>query len=522
MPCRVLGSGKYQITCSYSPSHRAVDMISGSGGTDYIVAHSQGTVVMCQTGIPNAKGSSGNRSYGNFVILSHQGGYQTLYAHMDWVEVKMGQSVGKNQRIGYMGNTGNSYGAHLHFEVRSPDGSRIEPLGYILGDLPGLKGGGSTSGGSSSGGGSSGSGSKGSSSKEQKPAQVEITQVKLSSVQGSEGKRDADALMGKKLLNQGVEILVQNGSKIYMPAVISAGLEWSRKGAPGSLSFECIMDKELNIREGNPVSLRYNGKNVFYGYIFEKSESEPFKLSVSCYDQLRYLKNKTSMAHSGKSYSQLLKEIAAKYQLKCGSVESTGFKMGRKLEEGTLFDILGDASDETVMKTGKLYVLYDDFGKLCLKNIQSMFVPIMIDESAAGQYKYSSSIDKDVYTKIVLAKDDDTGGVRELYVANNQQAQKDWGILEYYEAQNDMTAAQLRESAKLLMNYYGKKRRSLSLQKCFGDIRVRGGSSVVVYLKTNDKSIRNIMVVEKVKHSFEPGIHTMDLDLSGINGEFVV
>ena len=60
-----------------------------------------------------------NSSYGNYCIINHGNGYATLYAHQKQLPlVKVGDTVSKGQVIGYVGNTGNSYGAHLHFELR--------------------------------------------------------------------------------------------------------------------------------------------------------------------------------------------------------------------------------------------------------------------------------------------------------------------------------------------------------------------------------------------------------------------
>ncbi len=70
--------------------------------------------------------------------LAHPNGYYTLYAHLSQVAVKDGDAVAKGQRIGRMGNTGNSYGSHLHFEVRDRNNVCIDPAPYMAADLPGL------------------------------------------------------------------------------------------------------------------------------------------------------------------------------------------------------------------------------------------------------------------------------------------------------------------------------------------------------------------------------------------------
>ena len=134
---RVLATGSNQITQRYGNGHGGVDIVRQTNQLDTITAHSDGTVVWCQSGIPNDTGSSGNRSYGNAVKIRHANGWCTLYAHMDSISVRNGQTVKSGQKIGYMGNTGNSYGAHLHFEVRDAADTRVNPEPYLNADLPG-------------------------------------------------------------------------------------------------------------------------------------------------------------------------------------------------------------------------------------------------------------------------------------------------------------------------------------------------------------------------------------------------
>mgnify|MGYP000009653592 FL=1 len=135
MNTRVLESGKCNITQGYNSNHQAVDMVDGDRKLDYVVAHTEGKVIILQDGYNNIKGSTGNTSYGNFVKIEHKNGYATLYAHMQkGLLVKNGEYVEKGQRLGYMGDSGNAYGAHLHFEVWK-DGVRINPENYINSNL---------------------------------------------------------------------------------------------------------------------------------------------------------------------------------------------------------------------------------------------------------------------------------------------------------------------------------------------------------------------------------------------------
>lgn len=89
--------------------HNGVDL-GGLVGTP-IYAAAGGVVVI-------SRDSGWNGGYGSYVVIKHNNGTQTLYAHMSRVDVRAGQAVGQGDRIGSMGNTGKSTGSHLHFEVR--------------------------------------------------------------------------------------------------------------------------------------------------------------------------------------------------------------------------------------------------------------------------------------------------------------------------------------------------------------------------------------------------------------------
>ena len=139
---RVLKSSDTIITQKFKGIgvHNGVDLVGANHTTCPIVAHSDGIVEMAVSGKGNNINATGDATYGNFVKIKHSNGYATLYAHLDKVYVKVGDRVSKGQEIGYMGNSGRSFNAHQHFEVRKNGTykSIIDPTPYLNADLPGL------------------------------------------------------------------------------------------------------------------------------------------------------------------------------------------------------------------------------------------------------------------------------------------------------------------------------------------------------------------------------------------------
>ena len=117
--------GHTYISCNFgdddaygNSGHRGTD-IPAPEGTPILAAHS-GTVII----------SGWNNSYGNQVLLDNGAGLSTRYAHMTQTAVAAGEAVTAGQVIGYVGNTGDSTGFHLHFEVMQ-NGVRVNPLDAV-------------------------------------------------------------------------------------------------------------------------------------------------------------------------------------------------------------------------------------------------------------------------------------------------------------------------------------------------------------------------------------------------------
>lgn len=115
-----LYGGRKSPTAGASSFHKGID-ISGSYG-DSVYAYKYGKVI-----------SSGYNSggYGNMILIKHEDGSNTRYAHLSSVLVSVGDTVYGGQIIGRVGSTGISTGNHLHFEVLI-NGSNVNPYNYIF------------------------------------------------------------------------------------------------------------------------------------------------------------------------------------------------------------------------------------------------------------------------------------------------------------------------------------------------------------------------------------------------------
>lgn len=310
-----------------------------------------------------------------------------------------------------------------------------------------------------------------------------------------------------------------NGTKRYYP-MVQDGMTWTteRHSAPGTLKFSVLYDRNLKMEEGNVVQLMEDDTGIFFGFIFKMEMSKDKVISVTAYDQLRYFKNKNNYVYTNLSTSELVKRMASDFKLQTGTIADTVYRMSRCESESTLFDIFNNSNEETLRVMKETYVLYDDFGKLCLKNISELKTGILIYDQTAEEYTYTSSIDENTYNRIKLTYDNKETGVREVYIAQDSSTISQWGVLQYLETVDDPAKAKTKLNA--LLSLYNTKTKTLKVKNCLGDIRVRGGTMVLVVLDFWDQALSNFMLVESAQHTFSSEGHRMNLTLRGgeING----
>ena len=127
------------ISCGYpcysdGSSHWGIDIVASDGNTygrPFRAAQS-GTVILA------INDNNWNNGFGNYCVVDHGDGTQTLYAHSSGLVVSVGDTVMQGEQLGYIGDTGNTTGPHLHFEVRVKDSNgnvqRVNPTNYVTND----------------------------------------------------------------------------------------------------------------------------------------------------------------------------------------------------------------------------------------------------------------------------------------------------------------------------------------------------------------------------------------------------
>lgn len=131
--CPVLKQGVHYLTSDYGyrtlkgkkSFHSGVDLIGKGYACDYIIAIDGGKVIT----------SKYSTSAGYYVEIKHENGVISRYLHMKKgsLAVKKGDTVTKGQTLGYMGSSGNSTGAHLHFGIKE-NGNNVDPKPYLMGE----------------------------------------------------------------------------------------------------------------------------------------------------------------------------------------------------------------------------------------------------------------------------------------------------------------------------------------------------------------------------------------------------
>lgn len=313
-----------------------------------------------------------------------------------------------------------------------------------------------------------------------------------------------------------ISVLYQNNvtGDAFDVTTLCAAAKWStkRSGSPASLELTLIVDDAVAWVHGGIVAVKNGAEGLFYGYVVKIGQNEKDQVTITAYDQTWYLKkNKETYVFNGKRADEILAQIAGDFGLKVGSLENTGYVIPSMIEDGqTLFDIVLKALDHTLINTGKMFVLWDDFGSVKISDVEKSKLDLFVgDSSLATGFTYESDIDSETFNKIKLVKDNKTTGKRDVYIFQDSNNMKFWGVLQDYEVVDEkMNEAQIKERGGQMLDLYNKPKKSFEV-KAILDLSVRAGRALFVGISRI--GVSSFFIVEE--HSADLLKETMTLKL---------
>ncbi len=311
------------------------------------------------------------------------------------------------------------------------------------------------------------------------------------------------------------ELWIEGVKGIFMPVICDEISWYTEKWGAGTLKFTALKEGSIDYKEGDRVWLKVDDRELFMGYVFSKSRNKKGLIATTCYDQLRYLRNKDTYTYTAKKASDVVNMICDDYSLKKGVIENTGYVIPQRVEDNsTLFDIIYSALNITRMYNGRTYVLYDDYGSINLKSSSAMVTNLLVNDRSSIDFSYDTTIDKGVYNSIKLIHKKDTKytHVLNVYTAKDPVSIKEWGVLQHYAHIDEETDGNVM--ARGLLNMYKTKNRSLII-KTAGNLNIRAGSYLWVKLDIGDFLVDELMEVKSCKHIFSDNNHIMEISVTG-------
>lgn len=321
-----------------------------------------------------------------------------------------------------------------------------------------------------------------------------------------------------------IEILIDNkNGNVWDISNIVSGITWktTRIGRPASLAFTLLknaiyQEKEFQYHNGDIVRVRKDGVNVFYGYIFTISSGKDEAVSITAYDQIRYLLTNETYVFKNATATEIITQIANDTGLKTGDLVDTGYKIPCMIEDNKkLLDIICKALDLTLIAKIQNFVFYDSFGELAIRNIEDEPLPFVIgDESLMHGFDYERSIDTDTYNRVKMVQDNKETGRRDVYIVQDSAAIAKWGRLQLYQvADENMNPAQISDMLDKLIKLKNRELKSIRLN-AIGDIRVRAGHFIPVIIR--ELGINQYFLLDECTHNISGADHTMSLELKVI------
>ncbi|MBA9027512.1 C40 family peptidase [Peribacillus huizhouensis] len=311
------------------------------------------------------------------------------------------------------------------------------------------------------------------------------------------------------------------GSEVYYLTPLVTSVTWSGDTTTASRQVEVSLintldgeAKAVSVTVGNSVRVYKDDREIFRGVIFETDVRSDGTFSFTAHDYNYYLtKNTDTMKFTNQKASQIIASICKKYGIAYGTIEDTGYVIPQLiLRDKTIYDMITIALTETRKKTGKVFLLTNEVGKLVLRERKSQVVRLIISDSTnLINANYTESIeDLRNSVRITGKAGEDSSGV----TVGNDASIKRYGLMREKRHESEMTDAQLTPVANALLAELNKVTKESDVE-ALGDTSVFAGKSVQVYERMTGISGGFYVITDS--HTFDAsGMHTMSLKVSHV------
>ncbi len=311
-----------------------------------------------------------------------------------------------------------------------------------------------------------------------------------------------------------LEVFIKSKLKVYRVVTVGRLLIEREEFCASKLEFTVKKDDTVSFNQGDAVSVKYDGEDMFFGYVFYKKRDKDELIRVVCYDQLRYMKNRRTYTRGRMRLDEIVNKIADDYALRKGEIDRCDVTLGPVAAENvSLIDVVKKACKDVKSKSGERYILFDKCGQLCLKNESSMVLDVVLDDTQAENYEYTDTIDNGVYNMVEVYSDKKKYNTRYLGVASDKGTMDMWGTLILSKKATE--PGMEKSEAETLLREYNRINREIVIKNVDGNGEFFPGSYVYVVFTMGDLALDGYMRIKKAVHVFENNVYRCDVYLDG-------
>ena len=296
----------------------------------------------------------------------------------------------------------------------------------------------------------------------------------------------------------------------------------------GTMEISCVRDREVDLVNGDILSLKVDGVPMFYGWIFKKDLSAYDSVKYKAYDIKKYLAYKDADITGNETINEFFERICKMAGIPYKVVHTSSYKIPTKIHDGETYNtMLQYAIDQTFAGTGLRFCVRANGPTLELVECGQQQLNILIgDRSLLTDYQYSTDIEN-TYNAFKLERELGSEEQKKLneaqkvlkrkeFVKHDPENIKKWGILQYFEKMDSKwTDVQLNQRLEILNSTYNRETKELKLE-CLGNTECIAGNMVPVLISDleEEKVAQNqYSLITSASHTITHNDHTMSLDV---------